>query len=524
MTGGGDMGGGGAPACTPGTKGTPPVTPRLPRLTFSQYDNTASALVGARVSPSLALGPAVNGMTNVMWTGFRTQAATIAQDAAALMRILPCQPSGDGSACAQQFVTTIGRQAFRRALTSAESARYMDLYNSRQELTPNGTFEEGIQLILEALLQSPNFLVRVERSATTQGNVIPLSGVERASRLSFALWNGPPDEALLSAGESGKLDTADGVRQQAERMLTSTDGGPKARSLLRTASQDYLGMVGSYSQFWVNTERDPNLFPDFYQGIDADFREEVLRFVDHVVFDKGGGYRDLLTSPEAVVNGKLAKIYGLTQAAADWTTVSLDPNQRPGLLTRVGFVGTHGRFSRGSLIYRGAFVLKRLLCLELGSPPAGAANTPLPDASAMLKTDRQRIDAMTANEPCASCHHARINPAGYAMEEFDGIGKFRSMDNGAAVDTTGVIRLDGMMQSYTGAADYAQLLAGANQSHVCYADRFAQFTFSDPSIDISCTAPDLVDGLGQSNSTITGFLADFVANDIFLNRSTMEAP
>jgi hypothetical protein len=230
-----------------------------------------------------------------------------------------------------------------------------------------------------------------------------------------------------------------------------------------------------------------------------------------------------LTSPEAVVNGKLAPIYGLTQAPADWTAVTLDPNQRPGILTRAGFVGTHGRFSRGSLIYRGAFVLKRLLCQTIGSPPAGAANTPLPDATAMLRTDRERIQAMTSNEPCASCHHARINPAGFPMESFDGIGKYRAMDNGEAVDTTGTIVLDGQMVSYTGPKDYGAMLASADDARACYVNRFAQFTFADPSIDVSCTSANLKANLARPDYTIQNFLVDFVANDAFLSRSTMEA-
>jgi hypothetical protein len=518
--GGGPGGPGGGPgqgggSCTPGAQASPPIVPRLRRLGFAQYDNTSADLLSATSSPSLALGPEVDGVTAVMWSGFVTEAAALATPAA-VSQISPCQPSGDGTACAQQFIATVGQRAFRRSLSDAEAARYMALYTSRADLTPTGTPAEGLQLILEALLQSPNFLVRVERSAGG-----PLSGVERASRLSYALWNGPPDDALLSAAESGALDTADGVRQAAQDMLTSPGRVDKARALIRAASQDFLGMVGSYAQFWTNTVRDPTLFPDFYSGIDADFREEVLRFIDRVVFDQNGGYGDLLTSPVAVVNAKLAPIYGLTTTASDWAPVTLDPDQRPGLLTRAGFVGTHGRFSRGSLIYRGAFVLRRLLCQDIGSPPAGAANTPLPAASGTLKTDRDRIQAMTAADACASCHHARINPAGFAMEGFDGIGKLRTTDHGVPVDTSGSIQLDGAAVSFNGPKDYAAALAGSSQARACYVNRFAQFTFTDATLDVSCTAP--AAALAQPGATIKDFLVAFVSSDLFLTRSTMEA-
>jgi hypothetical protein len=395
----------------------------------------------------------------------------------------------------------------------------MDLFNSRADLTPDGSFESGVRLMVEALLQSPNFLMRIERSTEVKGGVIPLSGIELASRMSYALWNGPPDEALLSAGEQGALGTPDAVRAEASRLLQD----PKARSLVRAYSQDYLGMVGAYAQFWTNTSRDPMLFPAFYQGIDVDFREEVLRFVDRVVFEKRGGYADLLTSPEAVVSDKIAAIYGLAQSTGSWTPVTLDPNQRPGLLTRAGFLGTHGRYSRGSLIYRGAFVLRRLLCQDLGSPPAGAANTPLPPASASLRTDRDRIQALTAGEPCASCHHTRINPAGFAMENFDGIGKFRATDNGVTVDASGSIMLDGQMKSFTNAQDYSALLAGSADAHQCFTNRFAQFVLQDSTVDLSCPSGGGLKDALASGASIQDFMVAFVSSPLFVNRSSTEA-
>jgi hypothetical protein len=338
------------------------------------------------------------------------------------------------------------------------------------------------------------------------------------------LWNAPPDEALLTAAEGGQLETALDIRREAERMLTTTEGLQRARPLVRSAHRSWLGMEGAYGHFWSNTLRDTQLFPEFYPGIDVDFREEVLRFVDHTVFEDDGGFSALLISPRAVVSPSLAPIYGLQDPSiTDWTPVMLDPNERPGLLTRAGFVGTHGRFGRGSLIFRGAFVLKRMLCQETGSPPAGADATPLPEGAELLTT-RDRIQAMTANEPCRSCHHDRINPAGFPLEAFDGLGRFQTTENGVDIDTTGSIRLDGQDRSYDGPSSYANLLASSLDARACYVRRFSEFTFSLPQAVLGCEGQRLAERMGEPNAGIRDFLVDFVSSDLFLHRAAEEVP
>jgi hypothetical protein len=307
------------------------------------------------------------------------------------------------------------------------------------------------------------------------------------------------------------------------RMLSGEES-LRARPLMREAHREWLGMVGAYGQFWSNTTRDPEMFPEYYSGIDVDFREEVLRFTDRIVFDEEGGYRDLLTSPNTMVNAKLAPIYGLSGDFTDeWVPVELDPNVRPGLLTRAGFVGTHGRFTRGSLIFRGAFVLRRLLCTEIGSPPPGAESMPLPETNAELVTTRDRIDALTSAPLCRGCHHELINPAGFGMEMFDGIGRHRTMDNGAPVNPAGAIYIEGKQYAYDGPAAYAEILGSSEAAAECYVDRFAEFTFSDGSVDLGCAGETLAQGLIQPGGSIKDFLVEFVASDAFRYRSNQEA-
>jgi len=508
-----------------------PVSPRLQRLSFAQYDRTVSELLGTPVTPSTELGPQVDEITPDLLNGLESAAEGLAArttgDPAALARILPCAPTGDGTACARQMITALGRRAYRRSLTEPELTRLLALFTDRALLTPRGTFEDGIGLMLEAVLQSPYFLVRSEISEISEGAAagrVRLSGSEMASRLSYALWNGPPDEALLAAAAGGVLDTTDGVRAQATRMLTEPAGVTRARQMVRASTRDWLGMEGAYAQFWSNTQRDPALYPAFYAGIDADFREDVLRFADHVIFDEQGSFRDLFTSPTAVVNARLAPIYEVTGTFTDWTPVQLDPDLRPGLLTRAGFVGTHGRFSRGSLIFRGAFVLKRIFCQELGSPPAGAEDTPLPAVGTNLVTTRQRVEAITAAPQCATCHTHRINPAGFAFESYDAIGRYRTTDNGAPVDPRGSIQVGGKLETYDSPKAYAEILAASREAQRCYVSRFAQFTFADAGVELGCDTQRLADRLGEDGATVRDFLIDFVSSDAFVMRSTVEVP
>lgn len=526
--GGGGGGGGGGPGPSTCARPTPPVTPRLTRLSFAQYDASVRALTGLDLTPSAELGPEVDGVTPVFWAGVRAAAEDVARrafdDPSARARLVRCTPSGDGAACARDTITQLGRRAYRRALTAAEQARYVALWDDRAALTETGSFDEAMEVVFAAMLQSPGFLLRAERSATRDADRIALEGVELASRLSYALWNAPPDEALLDAAERGDLDTREGVAAEAQRMLSTPEGVARARAMFRAATRDWLGMTGAYAQFWSNTQRDPALFPEFYAGIDADFRDEVLRFVDHVVFEQEGSFAALFTSRDAVVNDKLAPIYGVpAPPAGTWAPVTLD-DTRPGLLTRAGFVGSHGRFGRGSLIFRGTFVLTRLMCQHLGSPPAGADATPLPDASANARTTRERVVAMTSAPACAACHATRINPAGFALERFDGIGRARTEDNGAPVDTTGALAIDGVTQSYADAPGYARLLADSSEVRACWVQRFADFTWSDRDVELGCAKAELAAKLADPSISVKDALVAMVSSDVFRFRAAQEAP
>ena len=500
-------------------------TPRLRRLAFTEYDRSVRDLLTLDVSPSTELGPEVDGVTPTLWSGAKVAASQVAArfaaDGAALARVVGCGATPDADACAADFVARFGRRAYRRPLTAEESQRYAALWDARAELTQAGTFEAGIGLLVEAMLQSPGFLLRVERGAAVDG-VVPLDGYERATRVAYALWGAGPDDALLDAAAAGDLDTAAGVRQQALRMV-GPEFDVQVAAMLRGAHADWLGMAGAYAQFWSNTQRDPALFPEFYPGIDAELREEVLRFTEAVALSDGA-FGALFTGDQTHVTPALAAIYGVAHpTGAGWSPVSLDPALRPGLLSRAGFLGTHGRYSRGSLIYRGAFVQKRVLCRAIGAPPAGADATPLPESTEDLRTTRQRIEAMTSAPSCAQCHEKLINPAGFPLEFFDGIGRHRTTDNGAAVDGHSTFVLDGREVTVDSPKAYAEALGGSFEAPRCYVSRFIQHTFADGAARLGCEDVRLADYLADPQHSLRGFLVELVSSPRFLSRSAQEA-
>jgi hypothetical protein len=274
-------------------------------------------------------------------------------------------------------------------------------------------WKDGVQLFLTAILQAPHFLYRAEvSSGTAQNGRVPLSEWEIASRLSYGLTASMPDDALFAAAVARKLGTRDGVLEEARRLL-----GLQAASM-RTFDDfhyQYLNLA-RYELATKDTMRYPQ-----WTGIGATMlRDEANRFVRDVVMTKDKGLADLLLSPAAFVNGRLAALYGLAMpappvagAADPFVPVMLDPTQRAGILTRIGFLASYADGAQPQTILRGAYINHDILCADL-PPPPDAFNLP----PAVGKTNRQRIEAGTHVAACAGCHQNLINPPGFALGGF----------------------------------------------------------------------------------------------------------
>jgi hypothetical protein len=520
------------PAALCAEKGPMPgPTPRLTRLTHPQYDATVRDLFGVALTPSQAFidDPTFAGFSNNaagllvsdrLARDYRRAAEAVAEavmnDPAALGSLLPCEPSGDGQACARQLVETFGKRVYRRPLTEAEVEAAMALYGKANGAYEGGdAFSQGVHLVIEGLLQSPHFLYRVELSEALDGDgIIPLSGFEVATRLSYLLWNSMPDEALLAAAEAGELDTPEGVEEQARRLLDD----PRAAGPIDDFHTQWLH-VKKYEDLSKNAEA----YPDWDPGIAADMKEETRRFIRHVALERAGDFRELMTSRTSFVTADLATLYGLDGSAlgTEPAEVELDPAQRAGFLTQLGFLASHAYPDKSSPIHRGVFIQRQVLCAELPDPP-GNIDTTLPPFEGEIKTTRDAVEVHTSPEACTNCH-SLINPAGYALESFDAVGAWRTTENGVALNTAATLPVgDGELQ-VDGAVDLIEGLAESEVAQRCYLTQWFRYGYGREETPIdACTIDALDERMQVAGYNIKELLVALTQTKTFRYRAVEE--
>jgi hypothetical protein len=439
-------------------------------------------------------------------------AAALVADPALLQKVAPCS-SPETNACAEAFVQAFGRSMFRRPLNAAETTRYVSLYNAGATLIDTGsTHARGVQVVAEAMLQSPHFLYRVEvNDAPDSSGASRLSGYEIAARLSFALWNAPPDAQLAAAADAGLKSSAE-VRVQAERLLSDE----RARAVLEDFHRQWLG-----TDSFTNISRDTTQFPNFVDGIGSMLQEEARRFVSWATFDSNLGLNALLTSNKTFVNGPLAKLYGIPGSyGTEFAAVDLDATQRSGLLTRAGFLAQNAHATTSSPILRGAQILKRYLCFAFPQPPAGAATTPLPPFSDTIRTGRDQVTKLTEAANCAACHRSIINPVGFAFEQYDAVGQYRTLDRGYPLDLTGSFELGDTKFSIDGALDASKKIAESEQARSCYANNLLRYTFArlDSKAD-DCLRQELVEKMSDPSFGTKQLIATLAESPSFQYRT-----
>ncbi|HLU66252.1 MAG TPA: DUF1592 domain-containing protein, partial [Kofleriaceae bacterium] len=412
--------------------------PRFARLTHAQWENTVRDLLrlpertglSSRFQPDPPLGRFDNNIarltvTSQLWQGYQQAAEQIGERVATdaeLLAALTADLPGDAAAAARAFVERFGRRAFRRPLDSAEVDRYAALFAEGPTHYPDhDPITAGVRFTIEAMLQSPYFLYRVELSTESEGGDVRLNGYEVASRLSYAFLDTMPDDDLFAAAEAGELDTEEGVRAHIMRLLDD----PRAEAQF----ESFHTQAFKLSEY-VDLDKDPDLFPQWSGALGEAMQEATARFLGEVALG-GGSIRELLTSTTAFVNADLAAVYGLEGDFGDeLVQVELDPGQRAGLLTRAGFLARNATLRDPDPIHRGVFININLLCREIAAVP----NLP-DDLMPVGETNRERIDSITGEGTCGEgCHATIINPIGFALENYDALGQWRTEDNGRPVD------------------------------------------------------------------------------------------
>jgi hypothetical protein len=352
-------------------------------------------------------------------------------DSGSRRRIFVCQPASpaDEEPCARRILSTIERQAYRRPVTARDVEMLMPFYQAGRR---EGGFDLGIERAIQRLLVSPQFLFRIEHDpeGSAPGAVHPASDVELASRLSFFMWSSIPDDELLDLAIQGKLRQPGILEQQARRMLKD----PRSSSLVTNFAEQWL-----YLRDLDAKKPNELLFPDFDESLRAAFRKETDLFLDSVLRNNSS-VLELLSANYTFVNERLAKHYGIPNVhGPEFRRVTLpEGSPRGGLLGQGSLLTITSYANRTSPVNRGKWVLENLLNAPPPPPPPNvpALKTEGSDHSKTL-TMRAAMVQHRANPACFGCH-ARMDPIGFAMENFDAIGRWRDSDGGTPVDGSGV--------------------------------------------------------------------------------------
>jgi hypothetical protein len=344
--------------------------------------------------------------------------------------IISCghEPGQHDAACARKVVGTLARRTYRRPPTGQELNRLVGFVSMAEK--EGDSFEQGVRVALKAMLVSPNFLFRMERdqNPTDPSMMHPISEFELASRLSYFLWSSMPDEELLRTAEAGSLRKSGVLHAQVKRMLLD----PKSKALVENFGGQWLQLRNLDS--W---KPDPDKFPQF----DADLRDAMKRetqmFFEAIVREDRS-ILDFLDAKFTYLNERLAEHYGIAGVEGpEMRRVTLAGDQRSGVLTQASVLTVSSYPTRTSPVIRGKWVLENFLNTPPPPPPPGVPNLneETVGTSASL---RQQLEQHRANSTCASCH-SRMDPLGFGLENYDAIGRWRSMDGKFPVDSSGVL-------------------------------------------------------------------------------------
>lgn len=511
----------------------PTATTRFFRLTHAQWESTVQDLFGLSeptgLSSEFRADPYVGGfifdnnalaleVDQALWGGYQRAAVDVAElvtaDSALVTRLAPTD-APDEATRARDFVTSFGMRAFRRPLTDAEVATHLELFEQGKTLYDDmAGFEAGMRLVLEAMLQSPYFLYRVEVSNEVEGDVIPLDSWEIASRLSYFLWNSMPDEELLAAAAADELRDVEVVRAHALRLLES----PRAQAVVERFHHQLLQV-----DRFASASPSPAFYPDAPEDIGMLAIEEHDRFVRHTVFEQDGSWRDLLTSTETFVNSDLAKLYGLpSEYGEEFELADLDPTERRGLFTQIGFLVANSTSANPDPIHRGVFLAKHIACHAISAPPDNIPPIPAPDET---QTNREAIVALTEvpGSECVACHSTLINPFGFPFESYDSTGAFRTIDNDKPVDASAHVTLLGTGRvAVQNAIELVEALADDSEVHACYAQHWLEFAMARPHTDVDEALTERLAEGSLGDMSVKELLVELAVSRPFLTRSAEE--
>ena len=465
-------------ACSSPEPPISPEEPRLRRLTNAQYENSIHDVFGAdlfvptdnepdyRLRGFFSVGAGSASISPRGVERFEQAAYSVAAQAmepGVREGLLECTPALTADdPCARSELARIGRSLWRRPLTESELDRSADIVVAAGAALgdPWDAFEFGLAL----LLQSPYFLYRVElgHEGISDDFVRAYDDWELASRLSYLLWNTTPDVELLDAAQAGDLSEDAGLDLQVERLLAS----PRSRDGMSAWFGDMMRLAELDDLY-----KDPGVFLHMSDSLGASARDETLQFFEHLAFEQEGDLRDLATSRTTFLNREMAALYEVRAPSLEgFGQVELPADgMRLGILGQASVLALAAHPVSTSPTLRGKFVREVLLCQSIRAPLAGV-DTAIPPVTEEAPTLRDRVAQHLTDPGCAGCHDPMDN-IGLGLENFDGIGRFRTVDGGVAIDASGKVDDD----TFEDPIGLAQLLRRHDDFAACLVKSFVRY-------------------------------------------------
>jgi hypothetical protein len=510
-----------APVC----EATPPA-PFMRRLTVREYVATVRDLVDAPadIADDFPADTFIDGFDNhVVSLGISTVHADRLMSAAGTMArsvvddpmrralVIGCELDGpDRAQCLTDFVTQFGRRAYRRALTSEEVDGLLAL---AQVAEADADRYEVASVVIQAMLQSPHFLYRVEIGELDpeRPGVRRLSPYEIATRLSYLLWGTMPSDALLDRAALGELADADDVEAAAREMLADA----RARA-----------GIGAFATQWVRlpmleyVQRSTEVYPQWSDMLKASMAEETRRLLDDFLWTPEAALLDVLVATHTHVDAALAGLYELPAPASGWERMELDDDsRRGGLLTQASILTLAASSETTAPILRGKLVRDVLMCSPVPPPPPDVPEVPAPVPGESV---RERLDRHRTDPECNGCH-VMLDPIGFGLERYDLVGAYRDVDD-QGNPLTGEGELAGFEPAaFVGPFELAAALRESPQVSSCLTVQFLRFASGrTETTDDACALEQLREGLEGASGNLPEAIVAFVRSDAFLTMGEIE--
>jgi hypothetical protein len=503
----------------------------LRRLTLAEYNNTVRDLLGDTTAPAREGSLAVDLPTAVGFVNgarittsndasqFLDISLKLSEGAAAKLTTLLPQGCGTPAAgaeedCVRRFIKQFGLRAFRRPLVAEEEADLFALY-SRQRTEVGATFPEAVRALIMGMLQSPFFLYRWELAEAPQrdGDLFRLNSYEVASRLSYFLWATMPDAKLFEAAGRNELQAPARIADEARRMMTD----PKFKDGVRDFTLQWMKVNGL-----PDMEKDAS-FENYTPEVGRAMLEETTEFMTGLLVGPTatGKLADLFSSSTSYLDGKLAKLYGVSNVTGDGLRPAmLNADQRAGILTQGAFLSAHSDADFTHPVKRGVHVLHAVLCRDI-PPPDDIMIPPLPER-VEGQTTRERFETFTKGGVCEACH-SQINPIGFAFESYNTVGEFRTTEENKPVDPAGSLTLSTGQVSFKNAVELSKALSTAEEVRDCMSRQWLRYVIHRAEVkEEEGSLKNLLDAFAKSGYDMRELLVATTKTRAFTHRQPLE--